>query len=455
MLASCYETAEPSGGAASYGARHSYFDIMPASLYETYPDAYLPEDEIPSGTSGWQLKPDNADVISHAQDWALRYLENNPQGTSIDTIPNLVVPVSPNDGAGWGSYIGDGTAEDIQRLTDLAFGLADNVSGYISETYPNAYVGIYNDGDCSAIPSFNFNNNIYTEIGTVFGRSNIPISERIESLVACGAIVGIYDYYDVWIWHHELPPDWAPEVLSNIKTYADEGVKCYTGEGGNEEGSSGIVHWLAAQLLWNPDSSIDDLLNDFYTRAFGPAAAPMADYFNRWFDGMSMNENSLALSFRDCQEAEILAAGDNAILDRIEFIEYYLRWAWKMQSRQTCSQSELEDLYILTTRLRDTCVNDYGYAENHLRGILKDRFPAAYPNNDAVYALRDFTLPTEAETAAWLNEALTYFAGEEGYDAPYINPLEVTLHALGDTSISQLNGIHEFPGYSLHRPSQR
>lgn len=437
------------GGANSYLTRHSYHDFMPPSLYSSYPDVYLPEGQAPSGYSGWQVKPDSAIVRNYADSWAFTYLADNPKNDYIDIVPRIVVPISPNDGYGWGSYLDEDnyTEEDLQNLTDLVRGLADDVAGDIAVSYPNAYTGVYNYSLFAGVPSTNYDNNVYVEVTTAYDITNLNDEERIIGELSRGALVGVYDYYDVYSWCGEDPPSWALKVLNRIKYFADYGATVYTGEGGNSQGAAGIVNWLAAKLEWNPDLSIDDLLNDFYTKAFGVAAAPMARYFNRWFDGMSPSDNSFALAFRDLEEAETLANGDSAILARIRYIEYYMRFLWKSQSIDTCSQSELEDLYVLVTKLRDLYVLNYGSTNSAMddgdrewvSDELVSRFPATFPSDAAVIAqLSDYTPPTNQEAEAWLNEALTYFAGEEGYNASYIGWKGLTLKALGNTSAANL-----------------
>jgi hypothetical protein len=443
------------GGANSYLARHSYADFMPASLYSSYPDAYLPEGVAPSGHSGWQVKPDNAVVLSRAVSWALAYLADNPRNDYIDTVPRIVVPISPNDGWGWGSYLDEDnyTEEDLQNLTDLVRGLADDVAGDIAASYPNAYAGVYNYSLYAGVPSTNYDNNVYVEISTAYDVTNLDDKERITGEVSRGAIVGIYDFLDEYIWYRENPPTWALKVLNRIKEFGSYGATVYTFEGGDSQGAAGIVNWLAAKLEWNPNLSIDDLLDDFYTKAFGTAAEPMARYFNRWFDGMSPNDNSFTLAFRDLNEAEDLASGDNDVLARIRYIEYYMRFLWKVQNINTMSQAELEDLYTFVTKLRDLYILYYGSTNfamddgdrEWISDELVERFPAAYPDDATVIArLSDYTPPTNEEAEAWLSEALTYFAGEEGYDATYVDPTEISLHALGDATTPDLTPTTKF-----------
>ena len=48
-------------------------------------------------------------------------------------------------------------------------------------------------------------------------------------------------------------------------------------------------YYLAARLLWDVDEAqrLDGLVDDFLTRAFGPAKGPMAEFYRQlaWFGG--------------------------------------------------------------------------------------------------------------------------------------------------------------------------
>jgi hypothetical protein len=442
------------GGAASYFTIQNYYAIMPGSLYSTYPGAYLPEGNDPDGRySDWQLKPDNADVISHAESYALTYLANNPHNDYIDTVPRYVVPISPNDGSGWGSYLTDSNDESQrQTLTDKVNTLTNTVANYIQSFYPGYYAGVFSDNFYSELPTDHYTAPVYVELGTYYSITGLTTQQRIEGIFDLGGKVGVYEFWDEYAFYGEDPPSmYYPnglETLENIKNYADWGATVYTSEGGDCDGAWGIGRWVAAQLQWNPEQSVSDLIHKFCVLAFGEdAAVPMERYYYRYLNGLPADDNSLALAFRDMAEAETLAEGNEDVLARIRFMEYYLRFLWKSQSIDTMSKADLEDLYVLVTKLRDVYVIWYGSTNfgmddgdrERVSDELVSRFPETYPDDATVIAaLSDYTPPTTQEAATWLTEALTYFENEEGCDAPYVGWENLTLVALGDNSTENL-----------------
>jgi hypothetical protein len=114
----------------------------------------------------------------------------------------------------------------------------------------------------------------------------------------------------------------------------------------------GPSYYLASKLWWDPDRDVDELVDEFHTTLFGPAAAPMANYWDRhekiwlkkrpgkWFEGLGdmatqasmFSAEDLAYLDRQFAEAHELAGDDEVIQKRIrffeggwEFAEHYIR----------------------------------------------------------------------------------------------------------------------------------
>jgi hypothetical protein len=417
------------GGAAVYQINHSYLDFMPTSDYATYPNAYLPEGSAPTGVNGWQVKPDDPTVVSRAIAYAQNYLNRTVRYFDMgDLLPYAVAPVSPNDGGGWGTYGTHGN----QYLTDKVVGLTNAVGQAILGSYPGKYAGVYNYSNYSEVPTFNLSSNVMVEITTAYDYTELNDTERIRGLKARGAMVGAYDYYDPWVWNQEAPATWSQKVWDRIKMFYGEGVSAYTAEGGDSWGSAGLTYYVGSQLAWDPTQSIPDILNDFYTKAFGPASVPMARYYERWLGGRTVATNSMALAFRDLAEAQQLAsaAGRSDVLERIRQIEFYMRYEWLEPQMSTMSLDDLKNFYTFVTKTRDYYIVYHTYVKSPIRTELTNRGLTTAQ----IDALIDYTLPTTTQADTWLNEALTAFQNVNAVDAAYIDPENLTLVALNDTT---------------------
>ena len=90
----------------------------------------------------------------------------------------------------------------------------------------------------------------------------------------------------------------------------------------------GLAWYLSSHIMWDPNADQAAILADFYDKSFGSAAKPMKRMMERWATSFLLTSQEIAMSFRDLEEAQKLAAGDAAIQARIDdFAKYaqYLR----------------------------------------------------------------------------------------------------------------------------------
>jgi hypothetical protein len=98
----------------------------------------------------------------------------------------------------------------------------------------------------------------------------------------------------------------------------------FAGESTYGAGAMGLGWYVASRLLWDPDTDVPALLDEWYTLAFGPAKAPMKRMLERWAKGFMLNSAEMGLSYRDMQEAFELGKGDAAVTARLDDYARYL-----------------------------------------------------------------------------------------------------------------------------------
>jgi hypothetical protein len=105
-----------------------------------------------------------------------------------------------------------------------------------------------------------------------------------------GRIV-IYDYDQSMLVWRDIPNPSHMSFVRDVKHYRDAGILGVNTESRNAVATIFNNIYYRGQLLWNPDADLRDLQSDFYTRFYGPAAAPMADFWNlsnqAWEDTLS------------------------------------------------------------------------------------------------------------------------------------------------------------------------
>lgn len=109
----------------------------------------------------------------------------------------------------------------------------------------------------------------------------------------------IYDYDQGQLVWRDLPNPSHYAFAQDVKHYRKAGI---LGVGTESRGATATTFcnlFFRGQLMWNPDADVTAMLADFYPKFYGPAAEPMAEYWNAIYSAW---EHSL------CTEHEYFAA---------------------------------------------------------------------------------------------------------------------------------------------------
>ncbi len=96
--------------------------------------------------------------------------------------------------------------------------------------------------------------------------------------------VVIYDYDQGMLVWRDIPNPSIQSIRQDIKHYHKAGILGVATESRNAIATTFLNLFVRGQLYWNPDADVDAMLAEFYQRFYGPAAAPMAAYWNAIFD---------------------------------------------------------------------------------------------------------------------------------------------------------------------------
>ncbi len=91
--------------------------------------------------------------------------------------------------------------------------------------------------------------------------------------------IGIREYFGDYC-HSQFPKPIVSVIRENIPYWLREKAIFVTSEGGESWGSNGVVWYIAAKLLWNPQLDVDELLDDYFMKMYEEAAVPMQNYFD-------------------------------------------------------------------------------------------------------------------------------------------------------------------------------
>ena len=93
----------------------------------------------------------------------------------------------------------------------------------------------------------------------------------------------VYDYDQSMLVWRDLPNPSIQEFEQDVKHYRDAGILGIDTESRLALSTTFINLYLRGRLMWDPDADVKALTDDFYQKFFGPAAKPMAEYWNSIF----------------------------------------------------------------------------------------------------------------------------------------------------------------------------
>ncbi len=391
-------------------------------------------------------------VRAMATEWALAQLRRDPK---LDMVS---METSDMDGhCECEICVKSGT------ISDRAFGLANEVARAVAAEFPGKQVGLYAYNDHSEPPSFDLEPNVYVQLTAGFTRGRYTFEELLERWPEKTRNIGFYDYYSFWLWDWDMPPGGLGGNLKSLREriprYAKLGATSLDAESGNNWGIHGRGYYIANRLMWNPQVDVDALLTDFYTTAFGPAAATMARYYERLDPGNEplASEDTLARALRDLEEATAIAGGDGNILARLDHLKQYqhyvrLRWDYDRE----VDPARKKELALAT--LSHVYRNRYSYM-NHweaIRQLWTEQL--AKDLGEPTWAYTEATMPkpwmvespsTQEETAADFQSDLARFQPDPVEVIPFSKDLVPSGLTSADAPVSEQRYQKTIP-YALY-----
>jgi hypothetical protein len=272
------------------------------------------------------------------------------------------ISVDPSDGGGWCEC--DACAK-MGSVSDRALTLANEVAAAVNEKHPGMLVGMYAYNYHSPPPAIRVHPKVVISVATAFIKGGLTVDELISGWAGQGATLGIREYYSVNTWDRDMPAQARGGNLAYLKrTIPDfhaKGARFMSAESSDNWGPNGLGYYLAARMLWNVREAecTDALVEDFLTRAFGPAKEPMRAFYAQ-LDGSQPHllfSDQLGRMFRALEQARALADSPaiRARLDSLvlyaRYVDLYHRYA---QAKDAARQQAFEALIRHTYRMRAT-----------------------------------------------------------------------------------------------------
>lgn len=269
---------------------------------------------------GEQLCVSNPAVREMAARWAVNFFKKDPAAD--------MATIEPADGGGQCECA---ACARLGTVSDRVFGLANEVGRVVAKERPGKMVGLYAYNEHSEPPAAALEPNVYVQLTAGFTRGRYTFDELLELWPRKCKNMGFYEYLSVWPWDYDQFPGGrandVPYLRRQIPRYLAAGATSLVCESSGNFGLHGRGYYLTNKLMWDPKADVEALLADFYDEAFGPAAAPMRRYYERFDRGADplVGPHLLGLGFRDVEEAANLAVGRADVRARLDHVKQYLR----------------------------------------------------------------------------------------------------------------------------------
>ena len=242
------------------------------------------------------------------------------------------VSMDPSDGGGWCEC---DACKKLGSVSDRAVTLANEVAAAVNAEFPGKAVGMYAYAFHSPPPSIRVHPKVIISVATSFIKGGLTFNEIVEGWAKQGATIGIREYYSVNTWDRDLPGRARGGNLAylarTIPDFHSRGGRYLSAESSDNWGPNGLGYYVASRLLWNVKDAdkVNELVEDFLTRAFGPAKEAMRAFYDQ-IDASKPHpvaDDQLGRMFRALAEARKLAGNDAAIQARIDDLVLYCHYA--------------------------------------------------------------------------------------------------------------------------------
>ena len=344
---------------------HAYGSIAGASraAFEAHPEYYaLVNGERQTGGDA-KFCVSNPGLRKLVVDWAVEQCKQHPEMDSMS--------MEPSDGGGWCECE---ACQEMGSPSDRALTLANEVADAINKLgLGEKYVGMYAYNLHSPPPSIRVHPNVIISTTTAFLRGGYSLDQIIEGWQEKGATLGIYDYFSVVAWDWNLPrraKTARPHgVAESIRNFHEKGARFYDCESGDAWGPYGLGYYVAGRVMWDVQEAdrVDELVDDFLSKAFGPAREPMEKFYHLITvdDRRRSDADVVGRMYRCLAEARRLAAERSDVMRRLDDLVLYTRYVDLFSAYADASgeakNAAKEDVLRHCYRMRRTMmVHSYG-----------------------------------------------------------------------------------------------
>jgi hypothetical protein len=332
------------GGMKMYGG-HALGEIFSPEKYaKTHPEYYALVDgkrAVPGSDYDYkhegQICTTNPEVIKVAVTWARKFFNEHPEYDGVH--------LTMNDGGGFcecercqaldSEEFVERPGIDIEEMkkkpakysiiTNRIFTFVNQVAEEVQKSHPGKYI-VSMAYSRYAKPPAKIVLHPYVIpqycLWSAYKHANAELKKQHEEIAAGWAKIankkGIYEYYinGSWPGMHRLV---MPYIAESIKYLYRQGIDLYQTQSGDEFAINGLNYFVAGKLLWDTSLDENQIIEDFYQKAFGNAGSAIQQFHLRLADAWQMaTKEGKDVSCSSLEETRLLELFTPQLLEKCQ-----------------------------------------------------------------------------------------------------------------------------------------
>ena len=319
------------GSPAGFHTGHSYGNIVNRNReeFEKHPEYMnLLENgeryELKKGRFAGKLCYSNPGLVDLVVADRIRLLqqrrERNPYA--------FMVSMDPSDGGGTCHCE---RCKALGTTTDRVIYLANHVAKGLRKKYPDAWVGLYGYSSHRLPPTIEVEPNVYVQVAMAFNRTQYTLPQLVSRWSEKVSMLGLREYYGVEHWDWGLPGRMRGASVDYhrrwIPYYHERNVNAINAESNCNWGAQSLGFYVATRMMWDTDADVEEIIDDYYQKAFGEAAGPMRKLQAKFDERPQLRVFDLLPIFRDLKNAHEAAQSEGVhrcVVDMMSYLHYVL-----------------------------------------------------------------------------------------------------------------------------------
>lgn len=192
----------------------------------------------------------------------------------------FAISVEPADGGG---HCDCARCRALGGVSDRVFTMANQVARHINATHPGRWVSLLAYNEHAEVPSISLEPNVFVMVVPYgFNRTGLDPDELIAAWKSKVRRLGVYDYWAIPDWAHDVPSIAVGPMLERLDSWAARGIEAFLIESSFSGAATGPALWQASRRFLSAGRPSVDDLHEWVTLVFGTCSQEIEPLFKEW-----------------------------------------------------------------------------------------------------------------------------------------------------------------------------